>query len=464
VSKKSLSDKPGLNDNLIIHGDNLKALKSLLPMYAGKVKCVYIDPPYNTGNEGWAYNDNVTSPMMKEWLGVVVEREDLTRHDKWLCMMMPRLFLLRELLHEEGAIFISIDYNEEAQLRLLMDEIFGEENYRNTFAVARIKKNIQEKEKVKALNFGFNSLLFYAKSERCLIIPPRKEQHKEERWHAFDAPGKRPTMEYKIFGVIPPKGRHWMYEEDRAKEMILKNQIKKTVAGSIHYLLAASDYTLVDTDWTDLQESASNWDFPNGEKNPSLIKRIVRMMGDTTGIVLDSFAGSGTTGHAVLELNQEDKSDIKFLLVEQEEYAPKIAQRLRAVSENVGGSFTYCELGSPFDVDGLLAGRDLPSYEDLAQYIFYTATGKDFDPKAIKAKDHLIGSSDKQDVYLWYVPNVQKLKDMAFTLDDAEAMGKPKAGRRRLVFAPMKYVDQQDLDRLAIDFAHLPYEIYERIP
>ncbi|MBU1088707.1 site-specific DNA-methyltransferase, partial [Patescibacteria group bacterium] len=126
---KSVTDKVNLRDNLIVHGDNLKALKALLPTYAGKIKCIYIDPPYNTGNEKWAYNDNLSHPMFKDWLKKVVDREDLTRHDKWLCMMTPRLKLLRELLSEDGVIFISIDDNEQHRLRMLMDEIFGEENF-----------------------------------------------------------------------------------------------------------------------------------------------------------------------------------------------------------------------------------------------------------------------------------------------------------------------------------------------
>jgi len=116
--KKSLTDKISLNDNLIIHGDNLKALKALLPTYAGKINCIYIDPPYNTGNENWSYNDNVNNPMMREWLGKIVDKDDLTRHDKWLCMMMPRLKLLRELLAEDGVIFISCDDNENHQLKI----------------------------------------------------------------------------------------------------------------------------------------------------------------------------------------------------------------------------------------------------------------------------------------------------------------------------------------------------------
>ena len=134
-SKKSLSangKKPSLDDNLIIHGDNLHALKALMPHYAGKIKCVYIDPPYNTGNEGWCYNDNVNSPLMKEWLkknANPVDKEDMERHDKWLCMMYPRLKLLHELLADDGVIFVSIDDNEMHYLRAVMDDIFGEENF-----------------------------------------------------------------------------------------------------------------------------------------------------------------------------------------------------------------------------------------------------------------------------------------------------------------------------------------------
>ena len=116
--------------NLIVQGDNLHALKALLPRYAGQVKCIYIDPPYNTGNEGWAYNDNVNSPEIRKWLGAVVgkEGETLDRHDRWLCMMYPRLVLLRQFLRDDGAIFVSIDDNEIGNLQALMREIFGAAN------------------------------------------------------------------------------------------------------------------------------------------------------------------------------------------------------------------------------------------------------------------------------------------------------------------------------------------------
>ncbi len=126
VAKNS---KLSLDDNLLIHGDNLVALRALQPSFAGRVNCIYIDPPYNTGSEGWIYSDRVASPMISDWLKSVVLRDDLTRHDKWLCMMWPRLQLLRELLADDGAIFISIDDNEVHHLRMLMDEIFGEDAF-----------------------------------------------------------------------------------------------------------------------------------------------------------------------------------------------------------------------------------------------------------------------------------------------------------------------------------------------
>ena len=185
--EKSLTDKVSLHDNLTIHGDNLKALKALLPTYAGKIKCIYIDPPYNTGNERWVYNDSVNSPMMQEWLGKVVDKEDLTRHDKWLCMMMPRLKLLRELLSEEGVIFISIDDNEVHHLLNLMnDGLFFEDNFRNLIIVRRGVKSVQAQfDKIDRLAIGAEYVLAYTKTpnyrfEQFHIKLDRKETRRVE--------------------------------------------------------------------------------------------------------------------------------------------------------------------------------------------------------------------------------------------------------------------------------------------
>jgi adenine-specific DNA-methyltransferase len=151
--------------NMIIRGDNLDALKSLLPRYEGRIKCIYIDPPYNTGNEGWVYNDNVNDPKIKKWLGEVVgkEGEDLSRHDKWLCMMYPRLRLLQRLLADDGAIFISIDYHEQPLLRLICDEIFGSQNFVSEIACVK-KPSGRSDDKYVAT--AHESIVIYRKTDR----------------------------------------------------------------------------------------------------------------------------------------------------------------------------------------------------------------------------------------------------------------------------------------------------------
>ena len=206
--KKSLPPKgqtPALDDNLIIHGDNLEALKALLPRYAGKVKCIYIDPPYNTGNEGWAYNDNLRAPFIKEWLGKTVGTDDLERHDKWLCMMMPRLILLRELLADDGAIFVSIDDNEQHRLRALLDEIFGEPNFIADFIWQHRKSSQNDID----LSLSHNYTLAYAKDRSRFRLNPLSvdttrftnlDNDPRGPWVAdpFDAPNVRPNLTYPI--------------------------------------------------------------------------------------------------------------------------------------------------------------------------------------------------------------------------------------------------------------------------
>ena len=180
----------GNSDNAIIHGDNLIALKSLLPRYENKIKCIYIDPPYNTGNENWIYNDNVSDPRLQKWLGQVVgkEGEDLTRHDKWLCMMYPRLRLLQKLLADDGAIFISIDDNEQANLKLICDEIFGAWNFRNILAVRRYDKNINLQfvdKGLTSLNVGLEYILIYAKNNQFKMNAVYKKSNEERTQQGY---------------------------------------------------------------------------------------------------------------------------------------------------------------------------------------------------------------------------------------------------------------------------------------
>src|SRR3990167_8876424 len=313
------------SENLFIEGDNLEVLKLLQKAYFEQVKMIYIDPPYNTGGD-FVYHDDFSAPL-KSYLQqtgktdndgnrLQTNRETSGRyHSDWLSMMYPRLKLAWNLLREDGLIFISIDDNEFHHLRMLMNEVFGEENFRNAIFVSRVKKNIQEADTVKALNQGVGYVLCYAKSGATLLVPPKKYQKKEERWHAFDAPGIRSTMEYELLGHKPPQGRHWMYEKERAMAMVLSGDLKLSPKNKPQYRLAASDETNLDTNWTDIIESDSTW-IKNGGKNPKLIQRMLQVVNDKNALVLDFFAGSGSTAEAVLEQNYADTGSRKFILVQ----------------------------------------------------------------------------------------------------------------------------------------------------
>jgi adenine-specific DNA-methyltransferase len=209
-------------------------------------------------------------------------------------------------------------------------------------------------------------------------------------------------------------------------------------------------------------------------KPVGLIKRILRIASEPTSIVLDSFAGSAPTAQAVLELNREDGGNRCFILVECEDYADSItAERVRRVIKGVkgakdenllnglGGTFSYFELGKPIDTERILKGKDLPSFVEMARYIFYTSTGEEFNEKKIDEKSGFIGESKEYKIYLLYRPDLEYLKTTALTLERAQGLGKP-TGKKRLVFAPMKYLDNEHLDRFNIEFAQLPFEIYQK--
>jgi len=527
-AKKSLTKKVSLNDNLIIHGDNLLALKALLPTYAGKVKCIYIDPPYNTSNEKWSYNDNVNSPMMNDWLGKVVERDDLTRHDKWLCMMMPRLKLLRELLDDDGVIFISIDDNEEHRLRSVLDEVFDEENYLNTFCwVSNLKgrqisgvgaaktyeyilayaKDIQnvglfempveklkllmpssykgfnyEEEKDAEGNFVVKNELYNTNSAfneetRANLVFNIHYNFKTGRVKFSDITEK---VDYKGFIKIPPKtnndGVHkfhaWRWSRDKIADELSDLKFVKTKEGARIYtkireyshtnlkdIITDLSTTSGSSDIKDLFDGEKLFDFP---KPVGLIKVFINQF-EKDAIILDSFAGSGTTAQATLALNKDDGGKRKFILVEMEDYADKItAERVRrAIKKELGGTFSYFGLGKPIDTERILKGKDLPTFLEMARYIFYTASGEEFNEKKIDEKSGFIGESKEYKIYLFYRPNLDYLKTTALTLERAEGLGK-YSGKKRLVFAPAKYLDYEHLERLHIEFAQLPFEIYQR--
>jgi len=516
---KSLTNKVSLNDNLIIHGDNLKALKSLLPTYAGKVKCIYIDPPYNTGNERWVYNDNVNSPMMQEWLGKVVDKEDLTRHDKWLCMMMPRLKLLRQLLSPDGIIFVSIDDNEVHHLRMLMDEVFqnnhvaeliwhkkyggGGDNKNvvaeHEYVLCYSKIDPMSTQVLNGVEFDYDDFVdyeidedgcYYSANESILMRGPNS------------TPDKRPNLCYPIKDpdgneILPRNGKgtwcyklHTLYEKIRNKELIWKKVKDKWMLYKKQFLYVEDEvrekkprsildrrYSVGQTgEGTVILEKifGEKRKFPN-PKAVSLVEFLIDLATETdrNDVVLDSFAGSGTTAHAVLDLNKEDDGNRKFILVECEDYADEItAERVRRVIKGVkntkderlrkrlGGSFSYFELGDAIEMESILEGDKLPSFLELARYVFYTSTGEEFIPKKVKKKRNFIGESKEYEVYLFYKPDIEYLKSTALTLERAKKLG-PYKGKKKLVFAPSKYLDTDYLLKYRIEYCQLPFEIYK---
>lgn len=298
------------NNNRLINGDNLIAMNQLLPDFKGKIKCIYIDPPFNTKSTFEHYDDDL-------------------EHTAWLQMMYERLHLLYQFLSDDGAIFIHIDYNEEAYLRIILDEIFGRKNFRNAILVSRVRKNVRERAKVKSLNTGQDIILFYAKSNACMITPPSKNIEKKERWHNFEASEIRTNMDYDLFGFRPNPRNHWRWTKENADKAIqnyyswekdfnhltLTEYWKSTNCelrflranprtGKPEYFIPASETELLDTNWLDLVASSFNWDFPNGEKNEKLIHRILSMVTEPKDWVMDCFLGSGTTAAVAHKMNR----------------------------------------------------------------------------------------------------------------------------------------------------------------
>jgi adenine-specific DNA-methyltransferase len=510
VKSRGLSKPPSLHDNLIIEGDNLKALKALLPTYHGKVKCIYIDPPYNTGNEGWIYNDRVNSPMIRDWLGKTVDRDDLTRHDKWCCMMLPRLKLLRELLTDDGAIFVSIDDNEVHHLRALMDEVFGENDACTFVWKSRVKPSNIGDAKFKPQR-GSEYVLMYAVDPDRLRFSPFYSGE-ERKYPHTDSKGRyrlqtilksnrgenvRTTMRFPIAGYTPPPDQRWQggkafiqglhdtgYIEYRDGTPFRKYyEGEEPPEHAPLYSLISSDISgTAESGKLELNEILGNKHGLDTVKPTGLLRYLLQSIAGPEDVVLDSFAGSGTTAHAVLALNKEDGGNRRFILCqmpyetkEQEQKKQNLcetitAERVRRVikgvkgakndslREGLGGTFSYFKLGKELRKQAILDGKDLPSYEALAGYVFFTATADEFDPK--KMKPPFIGTSRECDVFLVYERDIEKLKDMALNLDLARKLG--KAERKKLVFAPTKYLDQEYLDRLNIEFCQLPFEIYQR--
>ncbi|SAX99849.1 type III restriction-modification system methylation subunit [Klebsiella variicola] len=349
--------------NIMIEGDNLEVLKLLQKSYAGKVKLIYIDPPYNTGQD-FIYSDDYRDNLSKylNFTGQVINGNKISTntetsgrfHTSWLNMMYPRLKLAKNLLHSDGFIFVSIDSHEVSNLKIIMDDIFGEECYRNTIAVRRGIKNVQAQfEDVSALSQGHEYILLYSKNSLSRL-PKLSQSHLEQKpgkWDTFWRGTDRPTMRYELFGITPEKGQ-WRWEKNRTTEAIENyrffleeksqqmslddwffdnltstnkklNFVRKNDEDVVQYYVPPSDGKILSDNWMDISLSGNETIFDT-EKNTDLLERIINWIcRSSNDIVLDFFAGSGTTGHAVLKSNSKNNSNIHYMLIQLPEPSNK---------------------------------------------------------------------------------------------------------------------------------------------
>ena len=503
ADKKKSIGGASLEDNLIIHGDNLLALKALLPRYAGQVKCIYIDPPYNTGNADWVYNDKVNSPLMKSWLRIAVDREDQTRHDKWLCMMWPRLQILKDLLRDDGAIFVSIDDNEQHYLRSIMDEIFGEENFISAFNW-QTKKGAQGMQTQNMIVPNHEYILVYSKMGESFtfIGEKRTEEGFSNPYNDKRGPWKRQYLQrigqnLPIRTIVNPEnGMEFTFETPYTQEKLDKWILEKRIVfpqTTDNYPARKeflNEYQRPKQLVTSLGLHATKatteklYSLFGGEKvfsNPkpdTLLKYLFSVTLEKNDIILDSFAGSGTTAHAVLDLNKEDGGNRKFILVECEDYADSItAERVRRVikgvpkakdeslREGLGGNFTYVELGAELDPEKLLSGETLPEWSTLARHVFWLATGEILHKDPQESEQGFVGKHNGDSVYLRYKPDIAFLQsnDSVLTGAIAEELGRGrKSGERIVYYATASYVNQRKMDSLGIVFCQLPWAIVKQ--
>lgn len=517
--EKGQHPKDNGSENKIIHGDNLAALKSLLPQYEGKIKCIYIDPPYNTGNEGWVYNDNVNDPRIQKWLGEVVgtQSDDLTRHDKWLCMIYPRLRLLYKLLSDNGAIFISLDDNEIASLKFVMDEIFGSSNF---IAQITLLCNPKGRSQDKYFATCHEYLLVYTKTK---LEPGSFSVEKNENkikadyklrddnglyrlielrnTHREFGKGNRPNLYYPFYAsengevvlekdevhpyeVYPiwPDGYQgcWTWGREKTQQNSQLLIAKKTAN---RWKIYRKDYAIKDkekakqklftiwenslfytekgqTSFGKIFSGTNKNDFPQ-PKSPDYIQEIIRTITSNNDIILDSFAGSGTTAHAVLNLNQQDGGHRKFILIEMMDYADTItAERVKRVihgygeGENAvpgtGGSFSYYELGQPI-FHGDFLNEEI-GLEEIRKYVYFTETRQPAEP--IRPEEPAYLGKWMDTVYYFHYA-----RNAATTLNwDFLAKVRTK-GESYVMYADRCTLSEEELQKYHITFKKIPRDI-----
>jgi adenine-specific DNA-methyltransferase len=504
--------------NLLVHGDNLAALKALLPYYAGKVKCIYIDPPYNTGNKDWSYNDNVSGPEIHEWLNKTVggEGEDLTRHDKWLCMMYPRLSLLKEFLSIDGIIAVSIDDNELNNMGILLDEIFGPKN--RLACAPWLAEPSGGKEKT-GLRGGHEYIFLYHNGDDSNIsreIRSSGDLNLKDKWGKYrkgrelrkwGGTSRRSDRPGQWFPLSAPDGTevwpirndgqegHWRWGKEQLMKPILEDTERahwelrpfddgvtwqgkrerwvpyekiRDPKKSIGWSTWLDSYGFNADATRELKEIFGQKIFDT-PKPSALIRWIVSLHADDDAIVLDSFAGSGTTGHAVLQLNNEDGGNRKFILVEMEENICRnvTAVRLERVikgygkQNGLGSGFKFCTLAEPlFDEKGHIHKK--VTFPALAAHVFFTETGQPI-PKRVMGKTPLLGVYNGTAVYLLFNGILgDKQPSGGNVLTNEILLNLPAYDGAKVIYGAACRLSPQRLKRENINFRQTPYEIRTR--
>ena len=382
---KTMIPEPGKSkdwdttENLYIEGDNLDALKILKETYAGKVKLIYIDPPYNTGHD-FIYDDDFaktrgeydaeSGDFDEEGGRLVANTEGNGRfHSDWCSMIYPRLLLARDLLTSDGSILLSIDANEVKNLRAICDEIFGAQCFKNCIAVRRGIKNVQAQfDDIAALSQGHEYILLYSRNATNRFHKlSLAHDGKPGKWDTFWRGTDRPSMRYELFGETPHSGQ-WRWEKGRAYTAVsnystfLKdaagsmsldeyyldnlaatnekmNFVRKNEDGTVQYYVPPSTGKLLSDNWMDLTLSGNETDTFDTEKSVAIIQRIVEWLAPPNSIVLDFFSGSGTTAHAVIEANKNDNGQRRFIMVQLPENCGDNPSAIKH------GYKTLCDLG-----------------------------------------------------------------------------------------------------------------------
>lgn len=496
--------------NMIIHGDNLEALKALLPEYEGRIKCIYIDPPYNTGKENWVYNDNVNDPHIRKWLGKVVgsEVDDLTRHDKWLCMMYPRLVLLQKLLSDDGAKFISIDDNELANLKLICEDIFGNTNFVGIFKWNRVAKAPSLSYSIRT---KYEYILVYKKGTLGKLFGKSSYNTMAPLWHL---PNKARLIVFPPQSVkIPNDFEKGMYSDKYQVELqndVIENDgynqneirvkacsawsqekiddyisdgnffvVKKTFS-TLYTCMNPDNSFIAPSDLVSFEECGVK---RNTEANDDMKKigvdfdyskpnSLIMYLADTithqdpSAIILDSFAGSGTTAHAVLNLNKQDGGNRKFILCEMCDYAENItAERVRRVMkgygegknvvEGTGGSFDFYELGETIFDPSTGNLNDNADTEQIRRYVWFSETNTAYIKPSADTHPYLLGTHQHNNYYFYYIKGEETCLDWdflnTFTQNDKAEM--------YIIYADRCVLTEQEMTKFNIVFKKIPRDI-----